>query len=41
MRLALVTLVVRNYDEAKDWYADKLGFSIVENTDWQVASAGS
>ncbi len=47
MRLSLVTLVVRNYDEAKDWYAEKLGFSIVENSDlhggkrWVVISPGA
>ncbi len=28
----LVTLVVRNYDEAIAWYCDKLGFVLVEDT---------
>jgi catechol 2,3-dioxygenase-like lactoylglutathione lyase family enzyme len=47
MRLALATLVVRNYDEAKDWYVDKLGFFLVEDSDlgggkrWLVVSPGS
>lgn len=31
-RLALVTLVVADYDEAIDWYADRLGFRLVEDT---------
>ncbi len=31
--LSLVTLVVRDYDEAIGWYLDKLGFSLVEDTD--------
>jgi catechol 2,3-dioxygenase-like lactoylglutathione lyase family enzyme len=31
--IGAVTLVVRDYDEAKTWYADKLGFTVVEDTD--------
>jgi catechol 2,3-dioxygenase-like lactoylglutathione lyase family enzyme len=30
--LGAVTLVVRDYDEAKAWYAEKLGFSVIEDT---------
>lgn len=30
--LALVTLVVRDYDEAIDFYRDRLGFELVEDT---------
>jgi catechol 2,3-dioxygenase-like lactoylglutathione lyase family enzyme len=33
MRLALVTLLVRDYDEAKAWYKDSVGFSLIEDTD--------
>jgi catechol 2,3-dioxygenase-like lactoylglutathione lyase family enzyme len=46
MRLALVTLIVRDYDEAKAWYTDKLGFSLIEDTNlgggkrWVVVSPG-
>jgi catechol 2,3-dioxygenase-like lactoylglutathione lyase family enzyme len=46
MRLALVTLLARSYDEAKDWYTDKLGFTLIEDTDlgggkrWVVVSPG-
>ena len=46
MRLSLVTLVVRNYDEAKNWFMEKPGFSLVEDTDlgggkrWLVLSPG-
>lgn len=32
-RLALVTLVVADYDEAIEWYTDRLGFSLVEDAD--------
>ena len=32
-QLSLVTIIVRDYDQAKDWYADKLGFSVIEDTD--------
>ena len=32
-QLFLVTIIVRDYDEAKDWYADKRGFSVIEDTD--------
>jgi catechol 2,3-dioxygenase-like lactoylglutathione lyase family enzyme len=45
--LALVTLVVRNYNEAKDWYLDSLGFLLIEDTDmgngkrWLVVSPGT
>ncbi|WP_432103458.1 VOC family protein [Streptomyces sp. bgisy091] len=31
--IALVTLVVRDYDEAIAFYTDALGFELVENTD--------
>lgn len=43
-RLALVSLVVRNYDEAKTYYTESLGFTLVEDTDmgggkrWLVVS---
>ena len=46
MRLVLMTLVVRDYDEAKDWYVDSLGFSLIEDSDlgggrrWLVVSPG-
>ena len=45
-RLALATVVVRFYDEARQWYEDKLGFSLMEDTDlgggkrWLVVSPG-
>ena len=45
-RLALVTLLVRSYDEAKSWYLDRLGFRLAEDTDlgggrrWLVVSPG-
>lgn len=32
-RLATVTLVVRDYDEAIGWFCDRLGFALVEDTD--------
>ena len=32
-RLSLVTLLVRDYDEALGWYRDKAGFELVEDTD--------
>lgn len=31
--IALVTLVVRDYDEALSFYTDALGFELVEDTD--------
>lgn len=31
--LALVSLVVRNYDEALEFFVGKLGFALVENTE--------
>ncbi|MDT3375771.1 VOC family protein [Labrys portucalensis] len=31
--LGAVTLVVRDYDEARDWYVSKLGFEVVEDSD--------
>ena len=43
-RLSLVALVVRNYDEAKTYYIENLGFTLVEDTDmgggkrWLVVS---
>lgn len=30
-RIAFVTVVVRSYDEAIDWYRDKLGFELIED----------
>jgi catechol 2,3-dioxygenase-like lactoylglutathione lyase family enzyme len=47
LSLRVVTVVVRNYDEAKDFYLEKLGFSLVEDTDlgggkrWLVVSPGN
>ncbi|MYW30349.1 VOC family protein, partial [Streptomyces sp. SID2119] len=32
-RIALVTLIVRDYDEALAFYRDALGFELVEDTD--------
>ena len=32
-RLSLVTLLVRDYDEALAWYRDRVGFELVEDTD--------
>ena len=32
-RIGLVTLVVRDYDEALAFYRDKLGFTVAEDTD--------
>jgi len=34
MKLAAVALVVRDYDEAISYFVDKLGFTLVEDTDW-------
>jgi len=31
-RIGLITLVVRDYDEAIAWYTQKLGFRLVEDT---------
>jgi len=31
-RIATVTVVVANYDEAIAWYTDRLGFELVEDT---------
>lgn len=31
--LGAITLVVRDYDEARDWYVGKLGFDVVEDSD--------
>jgi catechol 2,3-dioxygenase-like lactoylglutathione lyase family enzyme len=31
--LAAIALVVRDYDEARDWYTGVLGFDLVEDTD--------
>ena len=30
--IGAVTYVVRDYDEAKDWFATKLGFEVIEDT---------
>ena len=47
-RLAQITLVVKDYDEAMDFYVNKLGFTLVEDTvlsdvkRWvKIAPAGS
>ena len=46
-RLALATLFVKSYDEAKAWYVDRLGFTLMEDTDlgggrrWLVVSPGA
>lgn len=32
-RIALVTLVVADYDQAIAWYTDKLGFTLLEDID--------
>ena len=46
-RVALVTLLVADYDEAIAFYVGKLGFSLVEDTDmgggkrWVVLSPGT
>ena len=37
MELGLVTLVVRGYDEAIDFYVDTLGFTLVEDTPLSAA----
>lgn len=45
-RLATVSLMVRDYDEAANWYVDALGFSRVDDIDmgggkrWVTISAG-
>ncbi|MCI2262756.1 VOC family protein [Xanthomonas indica] len=44
-RLALVTLVVADYDEAIAWYTGKLGFRLLEDVDqghkrWVVVGPG-
>lgn len=45
-RLATVTLVVADYDEAIGWYTEKLGFQLVDDVDlgggkrWVTVSAG-
>lgn len=31
MRLALISYVVRDYDEAIGWFTEKLGFSLIED----------
>jgi catechol 2,3-dioxygenase-like lactoylglutathione lyase family enzyme len=33
LHLGALTLLVRDYDEAIGWYRDKLGFSLLEDTD--------
>jgi catechol 2,3-dioxygenase-like lactoylglutathione lyase family enzyme len=46
LRLGLVTIVVRDYDDAKAFYLEKLGFSLIEDTSlgggkrWLVVSPG-
>jgi len=45
-RLATVSILVRDYDEAIAWYADKLGFELVEDVDlgegkrWVIVTPG-
>jgi len=45
-RLSLVTLLVRDYDEAISWFRDRAGFELVEDTDrgdgtrWVVVRPG-
>ena len=45
-RLGLITIVVRDYDEAIDFYTNKLGFTLIadesreEGKRWVVVSAG-
>jgi catechol 2,3-dioxygenase-like lactoylglutathione lyase family enzyme len=47
LRLALVTLLVRDYDEAIAWYRDRLGFTLAEDRPlpggkrWVVVSPGA
>jgi catechol 2,3-dioxygenase-like lactoylglutathione lyase family enzyme len=47
LKLGLVTIVVRDYDEAKAFYLDKLGFALIEDRDlgggkrWLVVSPGA
>lgn len=31
--VATVTVLVRDYDEARDWYIDKLGFTLIDDRD--------
>ena len=31
--VATVSVLVRDYDEARDWYIDKLGFTLVDDRD--------
>lgn len=46
-RIATVSLVVRDYDEAIAWFRDRLGFDLIEDVDlgagkrWVVVAAGS
>ncbi|APH69955.1 VOC family protein [Aquibium oceanicum] len=46
-RIATVSLIVRDYDEAIAWYRDRLGFDLVEDVDlgagkrWVVVAPGS
>jgi catechol 2,3-dioxygenase-like lactoylglutathione lyase family enzyme len=46
-RLSLTALIVRDYDEAIDFYVNKAGFGLVEDTDrgggkrWVVVSPGA
>jgi catechol 2,3-dioxygenase-like lactoylglutathione lyase family enzyme len=46
LKLGLVTIVVRDYDEAKIFYLEKLGFTLIEDSDlgggkrWLVVSPG-
>ncbi len=47
MKLGLVTIVVRDYDDAKAFYLEKLGFALIEDSDlgggkrWLVVSPGA
>jgi catechol 2,3-dioxygenase-like lactoylglutathione lyase family enzyme len=46
LKLDLVTVVVRDYDEAKTFYLEKLGFALIEDNDlgsgkrWLVVAPG-
>ncbi len=47
LRVATVSVLVRDYDEAVGWYRDKLGFDLLEDTDlgagrrWVVVAPGA
>jgi catechol 2,3-dioxygenase-like lactoylglutathione lyase family enzyme len=39
VRLRYATIVVRDYDEALNWYTNVLGFEKVEDEPWDVTAA--